>query len=240
MRIGVIGCGNIASAVVHGIAKDGHQFTVSERSERYSKALSEAYSNVTVASNQAVADASEIIFLGLLADRAPEVLGAIQFREGQQIISFMAGATLNQADQLVLPAHAVALMMPFPGIAEGGSPIIVQGDADLVRTVFGAHNSIFALSNSSEMAAYLCAQATLSPVAQMLEDAAQWLGERVQDTDQGEAFLRALVVSSLSNRKCADLIEALNTPGGYNQKLRVHMEANGMGAALKVGLDGLE
>lgn len=163
MRIGVIGCGNIASAVVHGIANDGHQITVSERSERYSKALSEAYANVTVASNQAVADASEIIFLGLLADRAPEVLGAIQFREGQQIISFMAGATLSQADQLVLPAHAVALMMPFPGIAEGGSPIIVKGNADLVRTVFGAHNSIFALLNSSEMAAYLCAQATLLP-----------------------------------------------------------------------------
>jgi pyrroline-5-carboxylate reductase len=57
MRIGVIGCGTIASAVVHGIAGDGHQITVSERSSRYADALAAAYDNVTVADNQGVVKA---------------------------------------------------------------------------------------------------------------------------------------------------------------------------------------
>ncbi len=90
------------------------------------------------------------------------------------------------------------------------------------------------------MAAYLVAQAVLSPVARMVGDAAVWLDARVSDPEQGEAFLRMLVASSLSGSACAALIEALNTPGGYNQRLRVHMEESGMGKTLRTGLDGLE
>jgi len=240
MRIGVIGCGTIASAAVHGVAGDGHQITVSERSASHAGALADAYENVTIADNQGVVDASDVIFLGLMAEVASEVLGKLEFREGQRMITFMAGSTLEQADALVRPARAVAIMMPFPGIAHGGTPVMMQGDAELVREIFGGRNSVFALKNSDEMAAYLCAQAVLSPVARMVSDAAEWLGERVADKEQGEAFLRALVASNLSDIECGPLIEALNAPGGYNQRLRLHMEAIGMREALKGGLNELE
>lgn len=240
MRIGVIGCGTIASAVVRGIADDGHRITISERSAHHARALAETCRNVHIADNQGVADASDVVFLGLMAEAAPEILGALKFREDHRIISFMAGATLEQVDALVRPARAVAIMMPFPAIADGGSPIMMQGDALLVGEIFGARNSIFPLTTSSEMAAYLCAQAVLSVVAGMVNDASEWLGERVADKRQGEAFLRALVASSLSKTESAALVEALNTPGGYNQRLRMHMEESGIGAALARGLEELE
>lgn len=240
MRIGVIGCGTIASAVVHGIAGDGHQITVSERSSRYSDALAVAYDNVTVAGNQGVVDASDVIFLGLMAEAAPEVLGSLKFREDQRAITFMAGASLEEANAMVQPARAVAIMMPFPGIAKGGTPIMMLGDVDLVQEIFGRRNTVFPLDDADEMAAYLCAQAVLSPVARMVNDAANWLGDRVSDKTQGEAFLRALVASSLADSGAEALIEALNTPGGYNQRLRLHMEESGMSAALASGLGALE
>lgn len=240
MRIGVLGCGTIASAVVRGIAGDGHQITVSERSASQAAALAEAFENVTIADNQGVVDASDVLFLGLMAEIAPDVLGALHFREDQRVITFMAGATLEQADAMVTPARAVAIMMPFPGIAHGGSPVMMQGDAALVEEIFGRRNTVFALRNSQEMAAYLCAQAALSPVARIVDTAADWLGERVTDRAQGEAFLRALVTSNLSDIESGALIEALNAPGGYNQRLRLHMETSGMPQALKAGLDKLE
>lgn len=240
MRIGVLGCGTIASATVHGIAGDGHQITVSERSASRARLLADTYDNVTIAGNQGVVDASDVIFLGLMADVAAEVLGPLTFHEGQRVITFMASATLQQADALVRPASAVALMMPFPAIANGGTPVMMQGDAELVTEIFGNRNQIFVLASADEMAAYLCAQAVLSPVARMVSDAADWLGERVADKKQGEAFLRELVASSLADSECGPLIEALNAPGGYNQRLRQHMEASAMGDALKAGLNALE
>ena len=137
MRIGVIGCGTIAAAVVRGIACDGHKITVSERSARHATALAEEYESVRIADNQGVVDASDVLFLGLMAEVAPDVLGVLTFREGQRVITFMAGASLEQADAMVRPARADAVMMPFPGITKGGSPIIMYGNAQLVTDLFG-------------------------------------------------------------------------------------------------------
>ena len=109
MKIGVIGCGTIASAVVHGIAGDGHRITVSERSENHAKTLADAYANVQVADNQSVLDASDVIFLALMSEVAPEVLGSLRFRDSQQVITFMAGATLQQVGAMVEPARACLL-----------------------------------------------------------------------------------------------------------------------------------
>jgi len=239
MRIGVIGCGKIARAAVEGIACDGHEITVSDRSAHHAAFLAETFENVQIADNQGVVDASDVLLLGMMAETARSVLGKLNFREGQRVITFMAGASLEEADAFVRPAHAVAIMMPFPGISKGGTPVMTHGDVELVTEIFGRRNSIFPLRNAEELAAYLCAQAVLSPVARMVGDAAGWLGDRVSDKAQGEAFLRTLIASNLSAIACEPLIEALNTPGGYNQKLRLHMEAQGMGAALKSGLTKL-
>ncbi|MEM6389151.1 MAG: NAD(P)-binding domain-containing protein [Pseudomonadota bacterium] len=237
MRIGVIGCGTIARAAVEGIAGDGHEITVSERGRRHSEYLAQTYQNVRVADNQGVVDASDVLFLAVMAEDAPEILGALTFREGQRAITFMAGASLEQVDAMVRPAHATAIMMPFPGIAQGGTPVMMYGNAEIVTELFGASNSVFPLQGQDEIDSYLCAQAVLSPVARMVSDTGDWLSERVANPAQGEAFLRELVASNLKTSECDALIEALNTPGGYNQRLRLHMEAAGMGAALKSGLD---
>lgn len=239
MRLGFLGTGTIATAVVQGIAEDGHQITVSRRSEARSAALARAHAAVTVAEAQEVIDRSEVVFLGLMAETAAQVLPGMEFHAGQKVISFMAGATLDEVAVLVRPAEAVAVMMPFPAIAQGGSAIMMQGDPEIVETLFGARNRVFVVRDSAELQAYLAAQAVLSPVTAMVGQAADWLGARVADPAQGEAFLRVLVSSSLEQSDCAALLEALNTPGGYNQRLRLAMEAAGMGATLKDGLDTL-
>ncbi|QMU56814.1 MAG: hypothetical protein GKR98_00490 [Boseongicola sp.] len=152
MRLGVIGCGTIARPAVEGIACDVHQITVSEQSSSHSKALAAAYDNISVADNQGVVDASDLIFLGLIAEDAPKVLREAKFRDDQKIVSFIAAATLEQAGAMTRPAPAVAIMMPFPSITRGGTPIMVQGDTALVGEIVGDHNSVFSLKDAKEMA----------------------------------------------------------------------------------------
>ncbi|MFW8637536.1 NAD(P)-binding domain-containing protein [Cribrihabitans pelagius] len=239
MRLGFIGCGTISSAVVRGLGGKGHEILVSERGRVHSAALAAECPEVTVAGNQPVADGSDVVFLGLMAGQAAEVLGGLTFREGQQVISFMAGLALDEVAQLVAPARAAAIVLPFPAIARGGSPVLVLGDAVLAEGIFAPDNTVFALKDAGELDAYLCAQAVLSPVAGLLAQAGHWLGTRVEDAAKGETFLRMLAATSLADSTAEDLIAALNTPGGYNQLLRVHMEAAGLGAELASGLDRL-
>lgn len=239
MRIGVIGTGVIASAVIEGIAGDGHDIAVSDRSADHAARLANRFENVRILNNADVIAASDVIFLGLMAKAAAAVLAPLAFRPDQRVISLMAGATREDVAAMVAPAQVAAVMIPFPGIANGGSPIMVRGDTGLVEELFGHSNTLFALSSDAELDAYLCAQAVLSPAVKLVADTAGWLADRVGDSAQGEAFLRQLVGSSILGTDLVPLLAALNTPGGYNARLREHMDAAGMPIAVIAGLDGL-
>jgi len=239
-NIGIIGLGTIATAVAEKLAEDGHRLTVSVRSQANSERLAARYANVTVAENQKVAHDCDILFLGTTAHVASKTLKAISFQEGQQIISLMADLSFEATAGLVAPATLSARMIPFPSIGTGGSPILTFGDEDLIQGLFGLTNPVLVLENEAELRSYLCAQAVLSPAVNMVREAAQWLRQNgASDSEAAEEFLRSLVGSSLMASRCEDLLTDLNTQGGYNQRLRQHMQDAGMGKHLREGLDHL-
>lgn len=239
MRIGFIGLGTIASAVVEAIARDGHAITVSRRTATNAARLAAQFENVLVASNQHVVDASDVVFLGTTGDVAPAVIEPLIFREDQQVVSLMADLDTAAVADLVKPARLMVRMIPFPSIAAGGSAVLAFGDQSLVTTLFGSHNKIFAMDTEAELASYLCAQAVLSPAVVMVDEASNWLRGRTNDADKAELFLRTLVGSSLLGSPCSPLLQALNSPGGYNQRLRQHMLAAGLQKHLRGGLNKL-
>ncbi|MBE1283537.1 MAG: pyrroline-5-carboxylate reductase [Rhodobacteraceae bacterium] len=239
MKIGILGTGTISSAVVHGLAGAGHQIVVSERNADKARELDDLYSEVSVAPNQSVLDQSDVVFLGLMASVAEEILPSLTFRPEHRVVSLMAGMSPLQIATLVAPAAAEAVMIPFPGIAQGGSPVMLRGNQGLVEELFGQTNQIFVLNSDEELDAYMCAQAVLSPAVRMVHDAAGWLGDRVKNPQQAEAFLRMLVGSSLSGSETSALLKALDTPGGYNARLREHMVSAGMTDDLTDGLNKL-
>ncbi|MFK7837078.1 MAG: NAD(P)-binding domain-containing protein [Sulfitobacter sp.] len=240
MRIGIIGTGTIATAVVEGLAGLGHQITVSERSAEKAERLAATFTEVTVASNAGVIAQSDVVFVGLMAEVAADVLGPLTLRDDQTVISLMGGLSLSEVALLVAPATADAVIIPFPAIATGGSAILVRGETALIRALFAPRNTLCAVSSDEELSAYLCAQAVLSPVVKLVADAASWVSADAQSAGQAEAFLRHLVGSSLLGSACAPLLKALDTPGGYNQRLLHHMGAGGMSKNLVAGLNTLK
>ena len=120
MKIGVIGTGTIASAVVRGIAGDGHDIAVSERGAARAADLARAFDNVSVHDNAGVVAASDVIFLGLMAEAAGEILAGLSFRAGQRVISFMAGASLEEvraASHKTIPVGRYGTVEEFASVA---------------------------------------------------------------------------------------------------------------------------
>ena len=241
MKIGILGTGTIASAVVDGMAPDGHHITISKRGRAHAERLAGTYDNVAIADNQGVVDQSDVLFVGLMAEQASNVLSGLTFRADQKVISLMAGLPLEDLNAMVGPASAVANMIPYLAVSAGGSPILVLGDTAIIQALFGARNSIFEMSSQGELSAYLAAQAVLSPATYLVQQAGAWLASRAESAEQGEAFLRVLVGSSLlATPDCTELLQKLNTPGGYNQRLRQHMENGGLAEQLSKGLSALQ
>lgn len=238
MKIGFLGTGTIATAVVHALAPLGHQITVAERSAANAAMLSAAYENVAVASNADVTAAADVLFLGLMPDIAREVLPALTFREGQRVISFIADLPLSEVQSLIGPATAESLVLPFPAIAQTRSPLIAFPQSALVSDIFAAHD-VFNMETEAEFRAMLSAQAVLSPVVQMLLTAADWAADKGAEATKAQDFLRSLIAANLSASPLAPLLQSLSTEGGYNARLHAHMDKADSFTALKSGLEAL-
>src|SRR5918997_1806918 len=91
---GVLGVGAIAEAIVTGACSADQPPTMllSPRNAARAAALSERFSSVGVgADNQAVIDRSSVAILAVRPQDAEAVLEEVTFREGQRVISLMAG-----------------------------------------------------------------------------------------------------------------------------------------------------
>lgn len=238
-HIGLIGTGVIGSAVITNLAKKGNQIWVSKRNAETSTRLARDFVHVRVGENQDVIDHSDILFIALPGGMAKEALSGLRFCSNQVVFSMMADIDLNTLSAWVSPAKAAAIVIPFPQIAHGNSPILTLGDQTLLKRLFGATETIIPLDTPQELQVFLSAQAVLSPAAVLIAQAATWAGEKTGQRNKAEVFLRRLIETSLFGLSSDDLINALNTPGGYNQRLRQHFEDHGFHDLIKIGLNAL-
>ena len=246
MRIGFVGTGTIAAAMVNGIAADGHEIIVSQRNAVISAELAAQHPNVTVADNQTVVDNSNIIILGLLAPAARIVLPDLTFQPHQRVFSVIVGITFADLSAWVTPAQEVSTFIPYPFIAQGDSPLLVYPHSETLNTLFGQRNHLITLTSEQDMNSYLAAQAVLSPTVKLLHETAGWLAKRTGDAVSAEKFLRILIGNYLTATSLdqpdtlAAMLRDLGTEGGLNAQLRDHFTEQGVFETLETGLDALE
>ncbi|MEI6350547.1 MAG: pyrroline-5-carboxylate reductase [Verrucomicrobiota bacterium] len=150
MKIGFLGCGKMASALVGGVVKAGAcpaaDILVSDCVPSAMESLA-AKSGVTpVADNRALALASEALVLCVKPADALETLrkldGALA---GKLLISIVAGLSLDQLQQAAGPATRVVRVMPnTPAMIHQGAAAFATGstateaDATLVTQIFSS------------------------------------------------------------------------------------------------------
>ncbi|NND83031.1 MAG: NAD(P)-binding domain-containing protein [Gammaproteobacteria bacterium] len=250
-RVGFIGTGEIASAMVHGIAvhglaEQGYQIFVSERNAERAAQLAERYPEVSVLRNQAVLDHSDVVCLCLLKDVAEAVLPSLQFRAEQQIISAMVDVDLPTLKHLCAPASDISITIPLPFIANGGCPLPVFPDTGSVAALFGERNLILPMTSQRALNAHFAATAMASGMFAQMQTVSEWLGGITDDPAAAEAYVVAMLggyVSSLPTDGQARLLEALqslNTEGGLNATLRQHLQDAGVLESLSKGLDNFK
>ncbi|KIC08840.1 hypothetical protein RA19_18455 [Leisingera sp. ANG-M1] len=245
MKIGYLGFGTIALACAQGLVQDGHDITVSERNKANAAMMSDRHANVRVADNQGVVDASDVIFIGSTAEAAEAMLGPLTFREGQKVLSFMVGMSAEQLRTLVAPATFEAIVIPFPSVAQGGSPLLTYPQSPVTEALYGEANTVITLGSEADFNEFLAAQALLSVVAKLMAVGVDWLGDKTGDQAGAEQFLRLLVGGSImaepitAPNVMSNLVDSLNTPGGLNRQLREIMGEKGTYDSLVAGLDVL-
>lgn len=232
-RVGFVGTGHIAAPMARGLARDGHDVTVSERSADISGALKKAGLGIEVADNQAVLDAADTVFLCLRPAVWQEVVAPLTFRADHRIVSVMAGIALGDLAEACAPATEISSTIPYGFIEFGGCPLPVVGNPQAVSDLFGEANHVLPLSRESALTSYFAASALASAALGLLEATAGWLGRETGDQASAELYVSKLIGGLLTHGDFSDAGAlarekwALATPNTLNRQMVDGVEGQG-------------
>lgn len=245
MRVGFIGTGEIAAAMVEGLSGRGHDLIVSERNAAVAAELAGKFTDVQVRPNADVVAGSDVVFLCLMAGVAREVLDTLPWRGDQAVISVMVDVPLADLAQLCAPASDIALTIPLSSVATGRSVLPCHPESDALRALFGESDTIIAVPTEAGLNAHFAASALSAPLLTLMQTGAHWLGEQTGDMRGAETYVGGVFAGFLRQMSTqgADfdqLLKGLATEGGLNAALKQGMADAGAPEALRGGLEGLK
>ena len=250
MRIGIVGTGTLAAAVVEGLVSvhgDRLRILVSPRSERTSTDLARRHGQVErAASNQQVLDACDTVILGIRPQHLESVTGALDFREGHRIVSFVAGASVERIAALCAPARSVVRVTPLPPIARRKGPIIVYPQDAEIEMLFAELGTIILPDTPEQIMALGYAGGLMASFFEMSLAAIDWLEEEGVPKGMGRDYVMAMFAAlgetGLETELAAldDLPAEHATPGGINERCLDHLRDAGWFREYRDGLNAMK
>ena len=223
MRIGFIGVGKIASAIVEGLCTSGIaglEIFLSPRNEATATMLAAKFSGVTrLESNQEVLDRSSVVIVSVRPAAAAEVLGALRFREDHTVISVIA--LLKYADLLALaaPAGSVCRAIPLPTVVRHNCPIpVYRASAEVVR-LFGVLGEPLVIHDEGELHAIWTLTGLITPFYELMAGLSSWAVANGAEGSTAGAYTAHLFQSlAAMGSNFPALAEDAETPGGLNEQ----------------------
>jgi len=116
LKIGFIGGGNMARAIIGGLVRSGHApqcLAVADPDPAQHELTHAVHADIRVTDdNDALADEADIIVLAVKPQIMNDVIGALAGRESCLYLSIAAGITLDSLQTRLEPAQAIVRAMP--------------------------------------------------------------------------------------------------------------------------------
>lgn len=246
MRIGFLGTGVIADAIIRGLVKTTlpiSEIVVSARNAAVAERLAADFEQVTIATdNQILVDSVDMVFVGLRAQVAESILKALVFRPQQKIVSLIATAT-QQTVQSWIGHEAVVLRavpLPFVEAHQSVTPIFPM-DEDLA-SLFRVIGGVVAVKSEHDLNVFMTAGSFMGVYYQFMSVCHDWLKEQGLTQEETGPYLSQLFVNLAQQAKGETVdFKALqveySTPGGTNELVATAFKTLGGNDALKQSFD---
>ena len=221
---GIIGVGHLAGYLVEGLRRAAPDLPIilSPRNTDHSATLAARFGAHVADSNQAVADAADLIILSTRPVDAVPACQEIAFRPGQTVVSVAAGLPLEELKPAVAPATAVRAM-PISCAAINESPTLLYPDHPQARALFALLGQVHVLPDESRFTPASAIAAFYGWVYALLDETVAWTTRAgvpaqtarslVLETVRGAAD----VALAQPDQDLSSLLRALATPGGITE-----------------------
>lgn len=246
--IGFIGIGNIASAVVEGLATAPGQpppLLLSPRNTGKSAALARRFPTVGVAAdNQAVLDGSDTVFLSLRPQVVAEVLHPLRFDPRHTIVSLIP-LPVSALAPLITPARCAMRALLLPTCTQRIQAVPHWPEMPEVNALLERLGTPLPLREERELDVLWASTAVISAFYALLETVGAWSAGRgvapavAVDYTAGMAHALTRVALSGGTDRFAKLVGEAATPGGLNEQVMEILRAGGAYADLLKALDAV-
>lgn len=248
LRVGVVGVGTIALALVEAIVSGPHSDDVdvvlSPRSRERAEGLAERYAAVRVADgNQAVLDASDVVLLAVLPPQVAEVCAALVFRPDHVVANLAAGWPPSLLGDLVAPASTLCQLIPLPMVALRTGPVALFPHVPAVADLLEGCGDVIVLDKESDLLVLNCASAVMSTCFELQTTLVGWATSKglpaATATDYVTSLFAGLGVEGRAAASLDGLAVAHETPGGFNEQIRRELTRAGLYSELERQLEDL-
>lgn len=236
-KSGFIGVGTIAEALITGLSADGEHrsdLLLSPRNSETSTRIAHRLPFASVAAdNQAVVDGSDIVFLALRPQVAEDVIRQLHFRADQQVVSLVAGFSVERLSQLVAPARKIYRLIPLPANANRRGAITLYPPSPEIAELLAGIGVLVQVHDESELEVVWASTSLMGAYFGLMNSIAEWLTDRGVAPDNARHFVAAvfhgLAVSALEQpgRSFQQLVLDHSTPGGLNEQAYRELVAAG-------------
>ncbi len=250
MRIGFIGTGAIAEAMIDGLCGPaGHdeQILVSERSRERSARLASKFETVsTAADNQRIVDESDLVVISVLPGQVLELLDDLTFRGDHIVLSLAAGIRLLDLTPVVAPAKAVHRSIPLPPIEQGIGPVPLFPKHLALETLLSRVGTVIAVETETQFDALSAGSALMAAFFALEARVAVWLETqgvpKVQAADYATSLYHSLAVMAADTDagKLQGLAQECLTPGGINEQVLKQLQSADWFEDAARALDGIK
>jgi len=249
-RIGFVGTGTIAEAMVEGFLsrrKDDLSILLSPRGAVVAQRLTTRYPQTVrlAESNQEVVDGSATIILAVRPQLLREVLSRLAFRPDHRVISVVAGFSRADVLDFVAPCRQATLAIPLPAMARGDAPTVLLPPDVSAAALFRRAGSVIEVEDERAYAALGTSTTIMASYFALAKTVTTWLTNEDVPEAKARTYVADLLrgLSETTGIKANDDFQALEeyhaTPGSLNDALRTHLEEMSVFTAVSAGLDRL-
>ncbi|PXX56514.1 pyrroline-5-carboxylate reductase [Nocardia tenerifensis] len=247
-RIGIIGVGEIARAMVKGLCEgsaEAPEIYLSPRGARTAAELSERYDSVRVCSdNQEVVDRADLVIVAVRREDRHEALDAIALGDSQIVVNVMAGVGNDELRRMLGTDASLVRAIPLPAIHERRSITVVCPGHPVVNALFEQTGGVLPVADEAAFNVFSALTGTLTAHYWYLATITSWAVEQGIAAEDADHYVRGLFQAlgralADESRTLAQLAADHETPGGSNERIRTTWFDAANSAALTKALDGL-
>lgn len=246
--LGFLGTGAITAAMVTGLSTQQNPppIVLSPRNAQVAASLAARFANVRIAaSNQAVLDSCDIVFLAVRPQLAEEVLGQLTFRPSHQVVSVIALLSVERIQALTAPATQVTRAVPLPSVAYRQGPTAIYPQDATITTLFQSLGTAVQLTGEQQFDTFSAATAIMASYFAFAGTVSTWMARQGTDPDTAQRFVAAVfaglagATANNPGQTFSTLASEHQTPGGLNEQVLRLLTEGGLFPSLGHALDAV-